>query len=310
VSPHPAHGERTVRRRAIPMPTGLRVLLLTCVALAGVAAPARAGDDTSLQVMTFNVRFADARPPNAWQDRRPLVREVIERWAPDVIGTQEGIYPQLLDMERDLPGYARIGIGRDGGSRGEFMAVFYRTDRLVPLEFGDFWLSDTPETMGSRTWGTNFNRMVTWVRFRDVRSGREFYVVNTHFDHEVQAARERSAQLVLDRMARFDASLPVLLIGDFNADAGRNPVYDTLVTRGGFTDSWRAAGHEEPGFGTFHAFRGMEVAAGRHRIDWILTRGAVRTRSSEIVTWSRDGRYPSDHYPVVARVEFVAPEAR
>jgi endonuclease/exonuclease/phosphatase family metal-dependent hydrolase len=292
-----------------------RLLLAAACALAacgtaGGAAPGVAPADGSLQVMTFNVRFADERPPTAWQQRRPLVREVIERYAPDVIGTQEGVYLQLRDMDDDLPGYAWIGLGREGGSRGEFMAVFYRTDRLQPLAYDHYWLSDTPEVMGSRTWGHQYHRMVTWVRFRDRRTEQEFYLVNTHFDHEVQDARERSARLVLERAGAFEAGVPVLLIGDFNADAGANPVYDILVRDGGFTDTWRAAGHDEPGFGTYHAFRGMEFARGRGRIDWILARGPVRTLSSEIVTFERDGRHPSDHFPVVARVRLGSGDGR
>jgi endonuclease/exonuclease/phosphatase family metal-dependent hydrolase len=282
------------------------VFLCLAAALCCLASPAAAQADGSLQVMTFNVRYADERPPTAWQDRRPLVREVIQQYAPDVIGTQEGLYRQLEEMHADLPGYAWIGLGREGGSRGEFMAVFYRTERLQPLAFDHYWLSDTPEVIGSRTWGNTNHRMVTWVRFRDLSTQREFYLINTHFDHQVQLARERSARLVLERAGALDDGLPVLLIGDFNADAGANPVYDMLVRDGGFTDTWRAAGHGELPYGTYHAFRGMEGAAGRARIDWILARGPVQTISSEVVTWHRDGRYPSDHFPVVARVRLGA----
>lgn len=258
--------------------------------------------DPTLCVMTFNLRYAHTEPPNLWPDRRSVVREVIERWAPDIIGTQEGQYGQLTDLEHDLPAHAWIGLGREGGSHGEFMAVFYRKDRFTSLEFDHFWLSDTPERIGSRTWGNFYHRMVTWVRFRDRATNREFYLVNTHLDHEVQPAREKSAELILQRIAAFDAALPVILVGDFNADAGANRVYDLLVKDGGFSDTWRAAGHAEPPFGTYHAWAGAEGAAGRARIDWILARGPVRALSSEIVTYARDGRYPSDHFPVVARI--------
>lgn len=256
-----------------------------------------------LTVMTFNLRFASPTPPNAWAVRRPLVRELIERHAPDLVGTQEGVYAQLTDIEADLPGYAWIGLGRDGGSHGEFMAVFYRQERLQPLEFDHFWLSDTPETIASRSWGNQYNRMVTWVRFRDRDSGCEFYAVDTHFDHEVQSAREKSAELLLTRIARFDPALPVLLLGDFNAAAGDSPTYRRLTASGAFVDTWRATHDAEPPIGTFHDFKGMEGATGG-RIDWILSRGAVRTLATGIVTDARAGQYPSDHFPVVATVAF------
>lgn len=256
----------------------------------------------ALDVMTFNLRYAHPRP-NAWADRRPVVRALLEREAPDIVGTQEGVHTQLTDIETDGPVYAWIGVGRDGGNRGEFMAIFYRRDRFDPVESGHFWLSDTPEVAGSRSWGNRFARMVTWTRFRDRRTQCEFYVVNTHFDHEVQAAREKSADLLLERVGRFDPSLPVLLLGDFNAAAGANPVYDRLTAAGAFVDTWRAIDKDEPPFGTFHDFKGADAAWGTARIDWILTRGDVSVRSTEIVTFSQGRQHPSDHFPVTARIE-------
>jgi endonuclease/exonuclease/phosphatase family metal-dependent hydrolase len=298
-------GDHDMKHRSRDQPSVFRrVLLLLLISFGALPSTLLAQEDGSLQVMTFNVRFASPNPPNAWPDRRPLVREVIERSAPDVIGTQEGLYRQLMEMEEDLNGYAWIGLGREGGSRGEFMAVFYRTERLVPLAFDHYWLSDTPELIASRTWGNYYHRMVTWVRFHDRETDREFYLVNTHFDHEVQLARENSARLIVERLEAFDPALPVLLIGDFNAAAGDNPVYDILVDQAGFVDTWRAAGHAEPPFGTYHAFEGVEGATGRARIDWILVRGPVRTLAAEIDTFGREGQYPSDHFPVVARVRF------
>jgi endonuclease/exonuclease/phosphatase family metal-dependent hydrolase len=260
------------------------------------------GDDPELELMTFNLRFADTRPPNEWSARRPVALELLKREAPDVIGTQEGVYSQLVDLDDGLPDYDWIGLGRDGGSHGEFMAVFYRRDRLVPLEYDHFWLSDTPWTMASRSWGNNFNRMVTWVRFRDRRNGCQFYAVNTHFDHEVQAAREKSAGLLFERVAQFDPALPILLLGDFNAAAGDNPVHDRLTTADAFVDTWDAVHDEEPAVGTFHDFKGVEGAKGAARIDWVLGRGEIDVRSARILTFERDGQYPSDHFPVTARV--------
>jgi endonuclease/exonuclease/phosphatase family metal-dependent hydrolase len=107
--------------------------------------------DAPLTVMTYNLKFASASPPNAWPTRRPLMREVILQVAPDVFGTQEGLYEQLKDIAADLPEYDWIGLGRNGGSRDEFMAVFFRKSRLEPLAFDHFWLSDTPEVTASNT---------------------------------------------------------------------------------------------------------------------------------------------------------------
>jgi endonuclease/exonuclease/phosphatase family metal-dependent hydrolase len=183
------------------------------------------------------------------------------------------------------------------------MAVFYRKARLEPLAFDHFWLSDTPEVIASSTWGNTCRRMVTWVRFLDRQTKREFFLWNTHFDHEVQAAREKSAELVRKRVAALDTKLPLILTGDFNSVAGANKAYDTLTGDKFFTDAWTTAGERvNEGVSTFNNFKG--VPKGGKRIDWILTRGAVEAERIEIVTFARDGQFPSDHFPVAARLRF------
>ena len=266
--------------------------------LLGLGSAAHGSDTGDLKVMTFNLRYASNTPPNAWPARRPVVKSLIEQERPDIFGTQEGLWQQIKDIASDLPDYAWIGLGRDGGSRGEFMAVFYRRERLEPLEFDHFWLSDTPQVIGSTTWGNTNRRMVTWVRFRERQGGEEFYFFNTHFDHQVQAAREKSAELVLKRVDQLLTKLPVILVGDFNAAAGANKAYDTLVGDDRFTDTWTSAEKRGTAVGTFHNYSGPKE--GGARIDWILTRGPVRALSSEVITYAAAGQYPSDHFPVVA----------
>jgi endonuclease/exonuclease/phosphatase family metal-dependent hydrolase len=273
--------------------------------LSAAAQATASGGPGTLTVMTYNLRYGSTNHPNSWPQRRPLMAEIISTIAPDVFGTQEGLYGQLQDLATDLPAYQWIGLGREGGSRGEFMAVFYRTARLEPLAFDHFWLSDTPAVIGSKTWGPALPRMVTWVKFRDRQTKQEFVFVNTHFDHLVQAAREKSAQLIRERVAKFDAKLPVLLAGDFNAAAGRNKAYEMLTDDKFFTDTWTSARERvNDGMGTFNAFKA--VPRDGARIDWILSRGEVAADRIEIVTFSRDGQFPSDHCPVVAKLRLGA----
>lgn len=275
-------------------------LLMTAV-LGVMAAQSSAEAPGTLTVMTYNLKYASPNPPNSWPERRPLMKEVIGMVAPDVLGTQEGLYSQLQDMAADLPGYQWIGLGRDGGSRGEFMAVFYRRARLEPLAFDHFWLSDTPEVMGSKTWGPKLPRMVTWVKFRDRETKGEFIFMNTHFDHQVQEAREKSARLVRERAGRLDPALPLLLVGDFNANAGANKAYDILTGDQFFSDTWTKAREQRNGeFGSLNGFKGLQK--GGPRIDWILSRGEVETDRAEILTFAREGQFPSDHCPVVAKL--------
>jgi endonuclease/exonuclease/phosphatase family metal-dependent hydrolase len=263
------------------------------------AASTRARRAPRLEVMTFNLRFASTKEPNSWRDRRPVMRDLLHHAHPHVLGTQEGLYQQLRDIDSDLgPDYDWIGTGREGGSSDESTAVFYDTWRLAPLEHYTFWLSDTPEVIRSNTWGAAFPRIATWVRFRDLADGgREFYVLNTHFDHAGQYARERSALLLIERIRQLDRTLPVVVTGDFNVAAHWNPVYDTLVGSG-LVDTWDAAAERSALYGTFHGYQGLTPDG--ERIDWILTTPWVRTHRASIDTFSEHGQFPSDHLPVQA----------
>lgn len=280
----------------------MRLLLLLLLVLAWPAAA------RELVVMAYNLRYASVRPPNAWPDRQPLMRDLLRVVDPDLIGTQEGVYPQLKDLAGDLREHDWIGLGRDGGSRGEFMAVFYRRDRLEPLEYDHFWLSDTPDVIASSTWGNTNRRMVTWVKFRDRLTGQEFYFWNTHLDHALQPAREQAAALIRRRVEELKTDLPVILAGDFNAVAGKNPIYTTLTGDGFFRDTWTlAAERRNADYNTFNGFR--PARRDGERIDWILLRGDADVRATEIVTFARDGQYPSDHFPVVAWLTLRGPAA-
>jgi len=276
------------------------------VAAAAVAAkaPVRAAEASAgpaeICAVTYNLRYASPTGENAWPTRRPMMRALLQELKPDIMGTQEGVYGQLRDVAADLPEMDWIGLGRDGGSRGEFMAIFYRRDRFEPLEYDHFWLSDTPLVMGSSTWGNTNRRMLTWVLFRDRKTERNFYFWNTHLDHALQPAREKGAALILDQIrTAAKPGVPLLLVGDFNAVAGQNPVYDQLVRDGGLTDTWTVAGVRRNE--RMNSFNGFETAkADAQRIDWILSRGPLSVRASEVITFARDGRYPSDHFPVAA----------
>ncbi len=254
-----------------------------------------------IRAVSFNLKFAEYEPPNSWHERRPVVREWRRRYDPDIVGTQEGVYRQLRDMAADMPEYEWIGTGRSGGSRGEFMAVFFKRDRFEPLEFDHYWLSDTPNVVGSSSWGNSVKRMVTWIRFMDKAADREFYVVNTHFDHVVEKARVLSAELVASRCAELNSNLPVVLLGDFNAAAERSRPYAILTEKAGFRDAALESGVDIPNIATYHGWRGPREGA---RIDWILLRGGLEAVSYETHLFEMDGQYPSDHFPIAAELEW------
>lgn len=274
-------------------------MLALLAALTSLAAPAYA---EPLRVMSFNVRLPLASDgANAWEKRRELLVESIADAQPDVIATQELFKLQGDYILERLPGYAWFGIDRRGGRADEHMGVFYRRDRLRLIDLGHFWLSETPGTPGSISWGHPYPRMVTWGLFETIEGGRRFYLYNTHFPYraEDEAARIRAAQLILERIAALPAETPLVLAGDFNATPD-SEVHKLLTA--GLADAWTAATSRSGPEGTYHAFTGKAD----RRIDWILTRG-FEPRSVRTIADAEGGRYPSDHFPVVAELGW--PEA-
>ncbi len=278
----------------------LLALLLLIPGLSAADAPT-APAQQELKVMTFNLRYASTSMPHAWSVRRPVTKACLEQTAPDLIGTQEGLAAQLADMRADLPAYAMLGQGREGGDKGEYMAIFYRRDRFELLEIHDFWLSETPEVVASKSWNSSLPRMVTWARFRDKATGKAFVFVNTHFDHMSEDARAQSAKLIRARLSVLKPEGPVLLVGDFNSAAMASAAYTTLTEGGFLTDLFRTA-PERSGedLNTFHGYR-KPGHDGVH-IDWLLGRGGWQSKSAEVITFEVKGQHPSDHFPVMVKV--------
>lgn len=268
-------------------------------ALAALTAFALSGE--TLRVMSFNVRYpAKVDGANIWENRRDLLVATIREKDPDLVGTQELFHEQGQYIVEKLPGYAWFGVSRRGTREDEHMGVFYQKARLRLIESGNFWLSETPEVAGSSAWNMSLPRMVTWGLFEVAQSKRRFYFYNTHFAHrrEDEEARLKSARLIAERIARLPHDVPFVMTGDYNAPAG-GEVYRVFVPA--LTDAWEKAAKRTGPEGTFHGFSGTP---GRVRIDWILYRGPFTSREAETVTRNMDGRYPSDHFPVFAILEF------
>jgi endonuclease/exonuclease/phosphatase family metal-dependent hydrolase len=249
--------------------------------------------------MSFNVRQPDQEDgPNGWEYRRDLLVDTILEKDPDLIGTQELFTLQADYILAGAPQYDWFGSGRFGDTHDKHVGIFYRKDLLRLISYGDFWLSETPDEPGSSSWEIIRPRQVTWGLFETPWAGR-FVHFNTHFPYRrvEEEARRKTAALVLERIARLDATLTVLLTGDFNSPAGGD-IYESLTAE--LRDAWHTAERRIGPEGTVHGFG--KVAGGR-RIDWILYRAAWAVREAETVTHSRNGLYPSDHFPAMAVFE-------
>ena len=258
-----------------------------------------------LRVMTYNIRLNLASDgPNAWTHRKDPVASLILTSKTDILGLQEALPEQLTDLDGRLAGFARFGEGRNTQRSGEHTAIFYRTSRFDLLQHDTFWLSETPTVAGSKGWDAAYERIATWGRLRERRSGTIVYVFNTHFDHVGVVARRESARLLIAEVDRIAGRNPVILMGDFN-DVSTSDSYRAIVA-GGFRDALDVS--KEPARGpdsTWNAFRAIEPG---RRIDFIFVRGPIEVLSHEtIATTLDDGKFPSDHLPVVAA---VIPRAR
>jgi endonuclease/exonuclease/phosphatase family metal-dependent hydrolase len=255
----------------------------------------------SLRVMTFNVRYpATGDGPNRWEARRDLLVATIREKNPDLFGTQELFHEQGQYIVEKAPEYQWFGVSRRGNQTDEHMGVFYKPSVLRLVESGNYWLSETPETPGSMSWDVTLPRMVTWGLFEVKATGKKFYFYNTHFAHRGQdnAARVESAKVIQARIAKLPKDVPFVLVGDFNTDVGSEPY---KVVAAGLTDAWGTAASKSGPNGTFNGFKGTDTGP---RIDWILFRGFAKATQVETVTKNDSGRYPSDHFPVFAVLEF------
>ncbi|MBD8006170.1 endonuclease/exonuclease/phosphatase family protein [Bacillus sp. Sa1BUA2] len=281
---------------------GLLIMLsgLFPVTLTGVAAEnKKQWMSVNVKAMTFNVRnkHSNDPSPHTWEERLPAIKRLINKKEPDIIGTQEVSKAQLQDLKNHLPHYKWIG-----GNGGEHSAISYKEQNYRILEHDRFWLSDTPDVVGSKTWGNKVPRMVTWVKFLDKQSNKQFYFVNTHFDHQSANAREKSAHFILKVTKKLDPDLPVILTGDFNAKPGSLP-HNILTSDGEFDDLWETAENRiNEDLGTFNGFDDPFGGGPDKRIDWILGKGNLITNEIEIVNDQRNGQFPSDHFPVLTDI--------
>jgi endonuclease/exonuclease/phosphatase family metal-dependent hydrolase len=253
-----------------------------------------------LHVMTYNIRrrMRQNAPgsPDLWARRQPLLRMLLSRERPTVLGAQEALPDQALFLSAVLgPHYRRVGYGRNADGTGEGCPVFYDSRRLHLESWQQIALSETPDVAGSRSWGNLIPRVAVVARFIDEKTGEPLRVINTHFDHISRRARLRSAEQ-LAAIAR-SSDEPIIVMGDTNTDVGTAP-FDAIAGPGGpLVDAWAAAGIRlTPPWGTFSNYRAPKTA--RKRIDWILVSPSIEVREAAINTSRFDGAAASDHEPV------------
>lgn len=261
--------------------------------------------DGSYVVMTFNIRQDAPDTGNRnWAIRRPLIKERIDVNGADIIGVQEAKGNQVSDMEADLPGFYRIGTGRDGNGSSEHSCIFYRTSRFKALNSGTFWLSPgAPTTATGPSWDAAYKRICSWAQFQDKTTSLKFWVFVTHFDQKGKVARDSSAHLILSQMQSKIGAQPAIFMGDLNCTQTSVP-YATLNNSSLLEETWNIAASKAPtSRGTFNGWSINPTS--NDQIDHIFVTGEW-TVASRLVDWyykTPGNIVPSDHWPVIAQMK-------
>jgi len=269
------------------------------------------------KILGCNIRVAlpeDDAIGRGWKARKDSCIKVIQAQKPDIIGLQEVLRIQAEDFQKAMPDYFAFGfdgpemdVNKETYNGIAKNLVIFSKKRYAMVSAGCYWLSETPEIGGSLAWNTARARHVNWVRLLDKKSGKEFRVLATHLDHKAQEARNKQGEMIVRESAQYTADFPQILIGDFNVDM-KNPVFK-IITNGGWSESYLTAnGPNEPG-PTFHNFLGPEYLKTKGtqtgKIDFIFTKGKIKTEIASIIYDQINGIYPSDHYFVSSNVSFI-----
>ena len=280
--------------------TSLLFLLIFSLILTGCAQTTK---DFTMNIATFNIRMdTDRDSLDAWKHRKEMVKGLVRFHNFDIVGVQEAFKHQI-DGILELENYAYIGAGRDDGKdAGEHSAIAYRKDKFDVLENGDFWFAENPDIPGKGWDATCCNRICSWAKFKDKNTGKEFFVFNSHYDHQGKEARKNSSILLLKKIEEIAGNAIVFCTGDFNATPDDEPI-QILANDGRLKDAYHISVQSPYGTeGTFNSFRLNSPMKGR--IDYVWVSEGVTVNKYGVLNDVQYGHFPSDHFPVVVNVTF------
>ncbi len=261
-------------------------------------------NEVKLNVMSFNIRYDNPEDgENNWQYRKDVAAEIVHKYDIDLLGTQEVLVNQLIDLEERLSDYSSIGVGReDGIHQGEHSSIFYKKEKFEKIDSGDFWLSDTPDIV-SVGWDAVLERIASWVKLKDKNTGIEFLFMNVHLDHVGKEARNNSIDLLLEKTKEYGDNLPVILTGDFNARPTSEIIQKMVNSENEYylKDSRSIATVVEGAEGTFHDFK-EEPNHPEGRIDYIFVNNKIEVSKYLSIDKKLNGIFLSDHVPIFAEI--------
>lgn len=248
-------------------------------------------------ITTYNIRYdGHTDLANDWVERKVPIAQFVLNYQVDIVGFQEVLHNQLLDLLQLLPNYSYVGVGRDDGkTQGEYAPIFYDSTKFIAVQSGTFWLSPTPQ-IPSKGWDAALNRICTYALLQNKLNKELTWVFNTHFDHFGVEARLYSAELILDKIAELlqkqDAA--VLIIGDFNLEPNTRGIEFIKET---YRDLTCMRNPEMCAAPTFNGF--TSSIFDDKRIDYIFGSEKIIPLKSLVIETPFGLSFPSDHYPVL-----------
>ena len=255
-----------------------------------------------LKIISFNIRYNswnNIDGPNGWPYRKAAVAKMILEERPAAIGLQEALIDQLQYLDSNLPGYRRIGVGRDDGKEaGEFMAIYYDTAQLILDGSQTLWLSETPE-VPSKGWDAACYRTATVANFFDRQSHRNFYYINTHLDHMGKTARAEGVKLISSLFTPSKSALivPAIVGGDMNSS-----ILDTALLAFEYVHLRPACDMVSTALCHAITYNAYGKGPGAS-IDHFFVRGGIEVKQYRILDGDYGVPYISDHYPIEMIIE-------
>lgn len=263
-----------------------------------------------LNVASVNIRFSNQTDGvNNWSNRKFWLVDFINFFDLDVVGLQEEKNDQISDLRNMLEGYSLIGLASSNQPGYEYNSIVYRPAAVEVLDWGRFWLSETPdeESVG---WNAIYHRQVTWAKFKQKATDKAFFFFNTHFTHIDAPTRAHSARLMKEKIASIAQGAPSVATGDINSWPDSEP-YNILtktadpgaVLLDGRKQVERPYGANYTGhcFGTcYQDGKIVDYVFVTDKVE-VLKYGIVNERRIDPVT--KEEVFLSDHYPVLSTIK-------
>lgn len=273
------------------------ILLLVCLGLSSFPVHGE-NYETEITICSFNIRGSNMDTGvNAWSNRKKMVIREFSNYQYDIVCMQEPLIDQIQDF-LSIGIYEWLGVSGQGTPDNDvFTPIFYNKKKLNVLDYGTFWLSETPDVV-SRGWDGKFPRICTWAKFRDIENCRSFYVFNTHLDHVGEVAKLEGARLICRKIKEMTTEEAVFITGDMNSTPETPPIHTFLSE---FSNSREIAPEKSGPAGTAHSYGKLYPPS---QIDYIFVNEYISVIKAVTITKNSDPVYMSDHYPIVITVDF------